>query len=90
MKSSEVPDIYVGYDAKITTLPAATTIRASVRHVLLAEKAYATVSAFPGFQNNFSLVVEHTYMIENIVISERMIAQPRLGVNASKEVASPQ
>ena len=90
MKSSKVTNVYVGHNAKISTSSATTTVRASVRHVLLAEKAYATVSAFPGFQNNFSLVVEHTYKIENIVNFDRMIAQPRLGVNASKEIASPQ
>jgi hypothetical protein len=90
MKGSEVTDIDVGNNANISTRSTATTVRTSVRHVFLAEKANATVPAFPGFQNNFSLVVEHTDIIENIVISDTMIAQPRLGVNASKKVASPQ
>jgi hypothetical protein len=91
MKSSEIPDIYIGHYANVPTLPSVTTIRTAIRHILLAEKAYATVTTVTGFENNFSLVVEHTCMVENILSFDEMIAQPLYGVNATKkEINSPQ
>ena len=60
MKGSEVPDVYVGQNANVSTLSTVTAIRSAIGHVLLAKKAYTTMTTVTGFQKNFSLVVEHT------------------------------